>query len=185
MFQKAREGEKIIQIDRCVVLDLETTGLDPAEDRIIEVYAAGLNEDFTVDKEYYSLIDPKRPLPERIVELTGITETQIEKKGKPEKKVLLELKNFLNGKILVGHNMDGFDLPFLKYSFFRNGLDIHNETFDTLTRARTVFNFDSYALEALSLNLGISSERFHNARNDVLVTIELFRKLMNAGTFDL
>jgi len=62
--------------ERLVFLDVETTGLKPKDDRIIEIFMFSIDADGKVD-EYETLINPERKLPSKIVELTGLTDDQL------------------------------------------------------------------------------------------------------------
>ncbi|HHY10164.1 MAG TPA: 3'-5' exonuclease, partial [Firmicutes bacterium] len=62
--------------EKLVFMDVETTGLDPKDDRIIEVYLLALSRSGEVS-EYETLLNPGRPIPERITELTGLTDAAV------------------------------------------------------------------------------------------------------------
>ncbi len=93
-----------------VALDLETTGLNPEEDDIIEIGAARF-EDGVVVETYGTLVNPGRSVPDRVSAITGIrTEDLI---GQPEFfQVRQALRNFVGDAVIVGHNVE-FDLAFL------------------------------------------------------------------------
>lgn len=163
-----------------IVLDIETTGLSPTKNKIIELYALKLDDFWETIDTFYALIDIGEPLSDFISNLTGITDEKLREKGKSEQEVIKQFHNFIGNDLLVGHNIDRFDLPFLREAAKRWQLDINNKTFDTLLAARKTFHFDKYNLNELAKYLNIKSETFHNAKDDVLVTVELFKKLIEA-----
>lgn len=92
-------------------IDVETTGLNPKTERIIEVGAVKVRDGKIID-QYESLINPGRKLEERIVELTGITDEMLKTAPTPEK-ILPGLLNFIGDDILLGHSLM-FDYSFIK-----------------------------------------------------------------------
>lgn len=92
-------------------IDLETTGLNPKTDKIIEVGAVRVRNG-KVEARFSSLINPHRKLEERIAELTGISEEELGA-APEEKEVLSELLDFIGEDVLLGHRIL-FDYSFLK-----------------------------------------------------------------------
>ncbi len=117
-----------------IVIDLETTGLSAKLDKIIEIGAVK----FTAGEEigtFSSYVNPGVKLPEKITELTGIVEADLQ--DAPEIRELLDsLDAFLGEDILVGHNLL-FDFSFLKmaYSYYKK--PFYKSGIDTLRIART------------------------------------------------
>jgi len=163
--------------ENCIVLDFETTGLDPLKDRIIEVYGVKLGFDFEIESDYYSLVHYEGKLPPVITAITGIDSEKLAMEGRPSEEVFREFAIFCDNRILVGHNIIKFDFPFLRAELNRIGLDLFNEVWDTLEESRKIFKFYGYGLEQMAKHLGIYYDRLHNARSDVKVTLELFRHL--------
>ena len=96
--------------DIFVSLDLETTGLDPVNDEIIEIGAVKFDINGVIDT-YHSMAKPSRPVPYRIQILTGITDRDLQ--NAPKLPVALnELVAFLGNSTIIGQNI-GFDLAFL------------------------------------------------------------------------
>ena len=121
-------------INTYIVIDLETTGLSAKLDKIIEIGAVK----FVEGKEqevFSSYINPGVKLPERIVELTGITDADVQDAPYIEE-VLDELEAFLGGEILLGHNLL-FDYSFLKRAFSFQRRSFEKSGIDTLRIART------------------------------------------------
>ena len=102
-----------------VVFDIETTGLDTLNDRIIELGAIRIKDNEVVG-EFSKLINPGIPIPSIVTTINGITNEMVENEDYPG--VVLSLFNkFIEGvDFLIGHNAIRFDYPFLKSEFKRN-----------------------------------------------------------------
>lgn len=100
-------------------IDVETTGLNPKTEKIIEVGAVKVRNGKIVER-FDSLVHPGRRLTERITELTGITDEMLKDAPLPEK-VIPEILDFIGGDILLGHSIM-FDYSFLKRAAVNLGL---------------------------------------------------------------
>jgi DNA polymerase-3 subunit epsilon len=104
-----------------VVFDLETTGLDLVNDRIIQLSYIKVFPDGKEERGNI-LINPERPIPSLISQLTGITDDDV--KDKPTfKAVAHELNNKFKGCDFAGFNSNHFDIPLLAEEFIRAGID--------------------------------------------------------------
>jgi DNA polymerase III epsilon subunit family exonuclease len=150
-------------------IDVETTGLEPEEDRIIEIGIVHF-ESGEVQDVYGQLIDPDMPLPEEVSELTGITEDDLE--GKPTfDEIAGEVADELAGEGIVAYNLD-FDRSFVQAELERHGQNWPDEapTFDPLVFARQFFkDRRSKTLEEIAGELGIPLEDAHRATADAEV----------------
>lgn len=179
-------------IDRNIitVIDLETTGLDCTQDYIIEVGAVkiggwhkvnGKDGQALIDKgniigQYSSLVSCPVKLSEKIVQLTGISDSVLN--SAPAINIVLKnLKEFVGDSIIVGHNIE-FDCGFLHAHGSRYNIDFTNRKLDTITIAKTIFRdkVQSYSLSALTKMFGIRYMP-HCALNDALATAQLFLEL--------
>ncbi|MBQ9991056.1 MAG: 3'-5' exonuclease [Lachnospiraceae bacterium] len=158
-----------------VCIDLETTGLSPKSDRIIEIGAARVREGRIVDT-FQQLINPRMDLNERVVLLTRIRPEELQ--DKPElSEVLSGLEEFLGEDILVGHRIS-FDYSFLKRAFVNQKKTFEKRGIDTLRIARAcVTDCESKKLESLCKYFGITHQA-HRALGDVLATVELYERLV-------
>ncbi len=154
-----------------ISLDLETTGFDPAKDKIIEFGAVKFNYDGQIST-YKTLINPGIRLPEIITHITGITDSDL--KNAPKfKDQLEEIKAFIGTDPIIGHNIS-FDTTFLKL----NGIELTNAEFDTCTLSSILLpSLPSYSLEILSRQLNLTHEEKHRALDDSIAAMELFLKL--------
>ena len=154
-----------------VALDLETTGLDKDRDAIIEFGAVKFQDGLPIDR-YSTLINPGRPIPFEITQLTGITDRDIV--GKPRfDQVVSAIMRFVGGAPVVGHNVS-FDLGFLR----GQGLLTENTGIDTWELATIVLpSLTGYSLGVLADRFGLSMAAQHRALQDAERTGLLFVKL--------
>jgi DNA polymerase-3 subunit epsilon/ATP-dependent DNA helicase DinG len=157
-----------------VAIDLETTGLDPNSEEIIEVAAVTFRGEEILD-EYASLVNPYRDLPPFITKLTGINQAMVDEA--PEMFSLRpKLKRRLGEHLLVGHNV-GFDLAFLHAADLAWG----NRRLDTLELASILLpDAGRYGLGALTSYLslpGSEDGQAHRALDDARWTAYLFMEL--------
>lgn len=158
-----------------VVFDLETTGLNPVENRIIEIGAIKIVDgEFT--ETFSALIDPQINLPEKIIELTGLCDADL--KGKPLiEEVLPDFYKFVQDSILVAHNLT-FDYNFISAKGKPMGIYFDNERYDTLAIARkSLPGRRSYSLGNIIKEFDISLENAHRAVEDAEATAKLFLKI--------
>lgn len=170
-----------------VIVDIETTGLSALGDRIIEIGALKVKDGIVVD-QFSELIDPERPVPARITEMTGITNEMVTGK-RTIKEVLPDFLEFSEDLVLIGHNLM-FDYSFLKQNAVNLSKVFERDGVDTLKIARTFLaDLPSRRLDALCEHFGILDENHHRALNDVTVTWELYKILyhqffnINNGAF--
>ena len=154
-----------------VAVDLETTGLDPTREQIIEVGAVRFQGDDILD-EFETVINPGRSIPHHITQLTGITDDDIVN-APPIEAILPELESFIGNDPILGHNVQ-FDVGFLR----QTGLRLNNPTVDTYAVASTMLpSTPRYSLSALTTLFDIDIEGAHRALNDVHMTVSLYQIL--------
>lgn len=166
---------------RQIVLDTETTGLDPATgDRIIEVAAIELFNFIPTGGTFHRLIDPEREVPEESTRVHGFTTEML--RGKPRfADIADELLAFLGEDEIIAHNAP-FDFGFLDAEFVRIGkprLD-RARMVDSLALAKRRYPGLPNSLDALCRRLGVdnSMRTSHNALLDVKLLAEVFLELM-------
>lgn len=171
---KLKRNEDETMLNNVVVFDVETTGLSCKEARVIELAAIKL-ENGVIVAEFNELVKIDTPLPAKITEITGITEQDLEEKGKLEKEIFTKFKDFIGDSLLVAHNA-AFDLGFLYYGFLRNDLgEYTNDFIDTLTISRDR-HFYPHKLENMCERYDITLNNAHRALSDVIATFELVSK---------
>ncbi len=169
---------KFLRKEIFVCLDCESTGLDPKQDRIVEIAGAR----FTFDKvlqSFETLVDPECPIPESSQEIHKISKEMIE--GKPKiKEILPDFLKMIEGHILVGHGI-GFDIALIAAEARRHSIPTgieHQPFFDTLRLARLYGESPINSLQQLRQHFNIEPEGAHRAMSDVVVNIEVFKQLV-------
>lgn len=151
--------------DHYIVFDIETTGFSRTNDRIIEI-AANKYHNGILTKRFHTYVNPGVRIPSGITRLTGIHNSDV--LGAPSiSQVKGELLAFFGTMVLVGHNINTFDIPFLEAQL---GCAIPNLRIDTLPLAKNTFpGLPSYKLSVLDQVLQLGSVEHHRAGNDILV----------------
>jgi ATP-dependent DNA helicase DinG len=154
-----------------VALDIETTGLDPERDAVIEIGAVRF-QGGRIDDEWQSLINPGRPLSAFISQLTGISDEMLADAPRLSGK-LADLEAFVGDLPILGHSV-GFDIGFLK----PHGLFHFNQAIDTYDLASVMLPAAGrYRLGALAGALGIAQRQSHRALDDAHTTRQVFLRL--------
>lgn len=179
------KGKSIVAFpdDYCVI-DIETTGLSPDWDSIIEIAAEKFHKGVLVDT-FTSLVKPagfesgKPFLDDFIVELTGITDEMLSSANSTDL-VLSEFAEFINDSVLVGHSVN-FDINFL-YDNFEHTISRHlsNNFVDTMKLSRRLHkNFKHHRLSDLAEYYNIDYENAHRALRDVEITSKCYLFLID------
>ncbi len=170
-----------LQIPECfkgtniVVLDLETTGTSPSDDRITEIGAVRLIDGKVIEK-FSTMVNPERKIPEIVVELTGITDEMVAN-APTFAEVAGDIYKFCYGSIIVAHNI-GFDYPFLKNMSKPSGYVYTNRGIDTLALARAVLpSLGNHKLNTVCDHFGIEFLH-HRAYSDALATAQMLIELV-------
>jgi DNA polymerase-3 subunit epsilon len=168
-----------IPINRSVLLDTETTGREPQDDRVIEVAALELINDVPTGRHFHALVDPQRDVSEEATRVHGFTRGDLQ--GKPTfSEIAHGLIAFFGDAKLIAHNAP-FDAAFLNMEFGRLGLPLLAEEriVDTLALAKAHFPGMRNGLDALSRRLGIDlSERTtHSLLFDCRLLAEVYLEL--------
>lgn len=163
-------------VDDYVLVDIETTGLSPTTDEIIEIGAIKVKQNKIIDK-YNELIKVNRNLPPFITNLTGITNEML-KTGKSPITVYKEFIDFVGENVIIGHNVN-FDLGFLtdKCKKYINQ-NLTNDYVDTMYLARRLIkDTANYKLGTLANYFNVSYEGAHRGLKDVEITYEVYNCL--------
>lgn len=148
-----------------VVFDLETTGVSCNSDAVIEISAIKVMGGIPVD-EFSSLVNPIMHIPFQATNVNGITDDMV--KDCPSFDVVLkEFDKFIGDMVLVGHNINCFDMKFIwRDSVKYWGKTISNDYVDTLSISRVLLPDMSHSLGNLAEYYGVSTEGAHRALND-------------------
>ncbi|MBE5769362.1 MAG: PolC-type DNA polymerase III [Clostridiales bacterium] len=168
-----------------VVLDFETTGLNTATDRAIEIGAVKLVGG-TVADSLSILVNPQVPLKPKIVEITGITDMMLADKETAQT-AIPKLMEFIGDAPIAAHNAP-FDAAILRSELRRLGRDYTGPVLDTLTLARKMFpEMKSFKLSAVCKRLGVSLKNAHRAVHDATATAlclaRMFKQLQEENGF--
>ncbi len=168
-----------------VCIDCETTGLDPKQDRIIEVAAMLFNHE-EIFAEFQTLIDPGCLIPKSSIAIHHISQEMVQ--GKPLIETILpELLSFIGKHIIVGHGIQ-FDIEVIATAAERATIPHQlrfNRYIDTLRLARLYGESPTNSLEQLRQHFNVQFEGAHRAMNDVIVNCEVFKHLCkNYKTLD-
>ena len=159
-------------MDDYVVFDLETTGFSSVHDAIIEIGAVKVQGGKITD-HYSVFVNPGRPIPLRITELTSIDDAMVADAADIET-ILPEFLAFCEGCSLVAHNAE-FDVSFIEENAGRQGYDCDFTVLDTVQMARLLLTgLNRFKLNTVCKYLGIKQEHHHRAVDDARVTAEVF-----------
>ncbi|MEX0962365.1 MAG: DUF3820 family protein [Simkaniaceae bacterium] len=162
---------------RPIYYDTETTGVKVDKDRIIEIAAF----DPFLDRSFSCLINPGIPIPKEASAIHKITDDMV-KDAPSFKDVAKDFCSFCEGNVvLIAHNNDSFDQPFLEYEFKR-----HNVTFpdwkwlDSLKWARKYRpDLPRHALQVLREYFGFKANNAHRALDDVIILHKVFNMMID------
>jgi DNA polymerase-3 subunit epsilon len=167
---------------RQLVLDTETTGLDPATgDRVIEIAAIELVNLMPTGRSFHTLLDPERDVPEESTRVHGFTAEMLRGKQPRFAEVLDDFLGFLLDSPIVAHNAP-FDFGFLDAELKRVGRPALDRArmVDSLAIAKRRFPGMPNSLDALCRRLGVdnSMRTSHNALLDVKLLAQVYLELM-------
>ena len=162
-------------IKKYAVLDLETDGLNPVHDNIIEIGVVKVGEK---QKNFQRFIKIEGKLPEEIKKLTRIDDEMLEEKGIPLKRALEEFIDFIGDTRILGYNV-AFDIKFLNSSLEKEGLaKINNKVYDIMQFVKKDNLFlNNYKLETVLKSYSIDEEVPHRALEDAILEEKLIHKV--------
>ena len=157
-----------------VIFDLETTGISPNYDEVIEISALKVKGGEVVD-EFNTLVNPGRKIPFGATKVNGITNAMVAE-APAFSHVLAEFLDFAEGLVLVGHNIARFDMKFIWRDAEQYFGEIpQNNYVDTLQVARKHLpKMEHHRLVDLAEHYGISSEGAHRALNDCYMNQKVY-----------
>lgn len=160
-----------------VVFDLETTGLSPTTDEILEIGALVVRDGRVVrDERFQTLVRPTRPISVEVSLIHGIRDEHVAG-APPLAEALPAFLRFVDGRPLVAHNA-GFDLSFLRAAGSRLGLPVPAGAHCTMVLSRRCFPRERrHNLASACARLGVLPSGAHRALADVEATAELFVRL--------
>ncbi|MFI3211387.1 MAG: 3'-5' exonuclease [Peptostreptococcaceae bacterium] len=160
-----------------VVVDVETTGLDPKKgNEIIEIGITEIKSD-EIHRNYSRFIKPVKGIPPIITEITHITNDMV-KDAKSIEEVLPKFRKFLGDRTMIAHNAK-FDIKFLNHYLEKQGLEPITKYICTIEMLKKEPNYDgkNNKLETACKFYGIENKNAHRADSDTLATAQLFLML--------
>ena len=172
---KNPRGQVLNDATYCV-LDLETTGISITTEKITEVGIMKVKNGEVID-EFEIFVNPEKPIPQRVVEVTNITDEMV-KDAETIDKVFPKILEFVGDSIIVAHNAS-FDVGFLKHNAKLLGYEFNNTYIDTLPLAKDLFpDLKKYKLGKIADSLGIEVDVAHIALADVDTTVKVFNVML-------
>jgi DNA polymerase-3 subunit epsilon len=165
---------------RVLGFDLETTGFSPKKHRIVQYALVGCDED-GISMHIEELVNPQMKIPIETTRIHGISDEDV--RGIPQfNEYVAGISTAMDGAVIVGHNVEKFDWPFLRAEFLRAGQPMPKPLaiLDTLRIARKLKIPPSHKLGSLCQHFGISLENAHTAGADAAATLLLLHKMMAA-----
>lgn len=158
-----------------VVFDIETTGFSAKKDRIIEIGAVRI-ENGVVTDSFDEFVNPERPIPFKIQNLTGINDSMVRDADTIDK-VLPRFLEFARDAVAVAHNA-AFDTGFIAENAGRLNLPYDKTVVDTLGLGRFLLpELNNHKLDTMAAALDVSLENHHRAVDDATATGDIFIKL--------
>ena len=170
-----------------VAFDLETTGLAPRHDRIIEIGAVLMKQGKEIDR-FQTFVDPQQRLDKETIDLTGITDEMLQGAPKIEE-ALPKFLEFVGGRVLAAHNAR-FDTTFIHRECQRLGIDFKVNSVDTLILAQCLMpELSQHKLNIVAKAFDLGDFNHHRAADDALICGKilgkLFEKLESQGVQNL
>ncbi len=164
--------------DTYVIFDLETTGLSPVNDRIIEIGAVKMCGGKVTDS-FSTFVNPQIPIPFNIESLTGISDSMVENAGTIEE-ILPEFLEFCKGAVMVAHNA-GFDVGFIKEKTDAIlGRKFECTVVDTVALSRALLpSLGKFTLDHVAKALGVPPFNHHRAVDDAEACADIFAALID------
>ena len=159
-----------------IVFDFETTGFSPINDRITEIGAVLVRGGEIVDT-FSSFVNPHKPIPRNVVELTGITDEMVAQ-APDESEAIPRFLAFCGDRLMIAHNAP-FDISFTRAAAERVGIDFKNPSLDTVPMARALLpNIKNHKLDTVAEALGLGDFNHHRAVDDSTMLAMIFVKLL-------
>ena len=173
--QEKVDVPKILLGREFVLFDLEATGKDPATAKIIEI-AGAFVKDGVIVETFTTLVNPKMEIPSEITKLTSISNDDVVDAYTIDQ-VMPDFFKFVDNRILVGHNVNFYDLPLLNAEGERLKIRFLNSTIDTYQLAKKYLKglgLKNLKLNTLAEHYGFKNEHAHRAESDIIANYKMF-----------
>ncbi len=163
--------------DTFVCFDIETTGLSAKNEKITEIGAVKISNGEVVDT-FSTFVNPEKPIPQRIVELTGITDAMV-KDAPSQSDAVRAFLDFCGESVLVAHNAP-FDTSFIKVACKNMGVEYNYTSLDTVAICRAILpDIKNCKLDTVATYLRLGSFNHHRAVDDAQILSKIFLSLCN------
>ncbi|MCM1156720.1 MAG: exonuclease domain-containing protein [Roseburia sp.] len=173
-----KTGKQLNQyVKNYVIFDLETTGLNPTTDRIIEISGIKVRNAKIADT-FSTLVNPLVPIPYAATKVNGITDQMVQD-APTLHSALEQFFHFIGTDILVGHNIHTFDMNFLSAAAQQEfGMAVPNDYVDTLRLSRNCLpELSHHRLTDIAKHFGIETDGAHRALNDCTMNQKVYENL--------
>lgn len=179
LLRRAREQFLGLRGLNAVIVDIETTGLEPAGAEITEIAGLRIEKGEIVDV-FSTLVKISGEVPPEIVKLTGITKEMLEETGEVKQKALSSFLDFIGDRPIIAHNTE-FDVPFLNHHLHKSfGRTIAGPLICTLKLSRKLLpSLPSHRLGKVAEHFQIPTPLTHRAPGDVEITYQLWLKFID------
>ncbi len=176
-------GSKDITFDDTFVcFDLETTGFSAKNDRITEIGAVKI-ENGVITDTFSTFVNPERPIPAKITELTGITDSMV-KDAPSDVDAVKDFLEFCGDAVLVAHNAP-FDTSFIREVCAKSGMEYTYTSIDTVAICRSILNdIKNCKLDTVAKYLRLPDFNHHRACDDANILAHIFLQLIDRLTSD-
>lgn len=173
---KRNKGKSLIDLpENYTIIDIETSGLMPLCDEIIELSALKIRDNKIID-EFSSLVKPDEEIDEFITELTGITNNMVKNAPKIDG-IIEKFINFISDDIIIGYNIN-FDINFVYDDYKRlYNKDFSNNFVDIMRICKKACSLPNYKLKTVANSYNISIDGHHRGLNDCYIAYEVFNRI--------
>jgi DNA polymerase-3 subunit alpha (Gram-positive type) len=175
-FVSAVRGNQDENVDGTFVcFDIETTGLSPNKEKITEIGAVKIQKGVVVDT-FETFVNPEKPIPQKIVELTGINDSMV-KDAPTDEEAVKDFLDFVDGAVVVAHNAP-FDTSFIRNVCSRMGVEYNLTSIDTVAICRAILpDIKNVKLDTVAKYLRLGSFNHHRATDDAEILSRIFISL--------
>lgn len=179
MKEKLAEKHRKFLETEFTVFDLETSGLYPDKDEILEIAGIKMRGPEEIGR-FEILIQPTKPIPPEVEKIHGLNELFLLVNGKKSKEAMSDFFSFIGSSIVVGHNIKDFDWLFIMSHAKKHNLPLpKNPLIDTLHLSRQLLALPRYNLTEVARHFGHENRNAHRAMPDVEVNAKVFVELMD------